>query len=434
MIKFTFYLFTQLLEFLNLIIFSEHFLKRKFSRKHLYFTTALLLLLVNAINRFYPFIYINTISSFLLIFLILFLECRGNLRDKFLFSLLYQGLIMIAEVFLVFLFNTFFNFSPDELSSNTSAEILAMLLSKIFLFFLIRIIVFFYRKKHGYPLSKMQSTLMFLIPLGSMYLIHIQTQESLKNNTFTVHDLITVGIILSLNLITYYFHENVINSTAARLEAQKYEQQVQLYEQLYLSQLSADEKSAALRHDLNNHLITLEHYCSEQNLDAVQNYLSGMKETSYSPSLTVNTGNLSIDAILTSKCKRAEATGIHFQLELQLPKNLPVNPVHITILLGNLLDNALEACEKLPDKEEKQVSVFIRYDKPNLIFCIKNTYDGKPIPFESGFGIPRSSSKKEKGHGLGIKNVMEIVKKYHGYLKMEPEGTIMKVQVILYEI
>lgn len=434
MISAILFLFTQVIEFINLTIFSKRILPQKQNNMHIYTCTLFLLILTDIINYFLPYTPVNIISSFLLIFLIMLISCRGCLLDKFLFSLLYQGLAMVAEVLALYPYCRFLGITPAKLSQNHIYNILGMLLSRIFLFSIIRIITCFYHKKNESPLSPIHSFFMLLIPLGSSYLIYTMPQNIYKNNTFTVHDLITVGIIMSLNLITYYFHENVINSTAARLEAQKYEQQVQLYEQLYLSQLSADEKSAALRHDLNNHLITLEHYCSEQNLDAVQNYLSGMKETSYSPSLTVNTGNLSIDAILTSKCKRAEAAGIHFQLELQLPKNLPVNPVHITILLGNLLDNALEACEKLPDKEEKQVSVFIRYDKPNLIFCIKNTYDGKPIPFESGFGIPQSSSKKEKGHGLGIKNVMEIVKKYHGYLKMEPEGTIMKVQVILYEI
>lgn len=434
MIIFTLYLITQLLEFVNLTLFSTKLLGIKHSITHFYSFTLIILTVVAIFQHYNSFSAVNLLATTFFVFSTMFSECYGTLRDKILLTLLYQGLGMISEVFIVFLFTTFFDFSPTDISQNVSVGTLATLLSRIFLFFLIRVIASIYHKKKDDPLSKMHTFLMLLIPLGSMYLIHIQTQDSLKKNQFTIHDLITVGIILSLNLVTYYFHENVISSTTARLQAQKYEQQVELYEKVYLSQLSADEKSAALRHDLNNHLITLERFCEENNLEAIQRYLEQIKQDSSSSPLIVNTGNLSIDAILTSKYNQASSLGIGFQMELQLPKNLSLNSMHITILLGNLLDNAIEACEKLAPEEETQISVFLRYDKPNLILCLKNNFDGKPVPLKPDLGIPKSSSKQEKGHGLGMKNVMEIVQKYNGRLKMSPEGTVMKIQIILYEI
>ena len=126
----------------------------------------------------------------------------------------------------------------------------------------------------------------------------------------------------------------------------------------------------------------------------------------------VKTGNSAVDSIINTKQKIAEEKGIIFSSNISLPAEYAVSDMDMVCVLGNLIDNAIEACEK---QTSKYIEVDISEVKKMILIKIVNSYNGEK-------NDTSVTSKKEKTmHGIGIKNVKKIVAKYKGAYDMECE-------------
>ena len=110
-----------------------------------------------------------------------------------------------------------------------------------------------------------------------------------------------------------------------------------------------------------------------------------------------------------------------------LPETMEVNTDDMVVILGNLLDNAIEACERA--EFPKYINLFMNYEKGCLILNVRNSFD-KVINKEYGEFVTR---KKDKSlHGLGLKNVKNTVGKYNGMIEFASDEKEFSVNIILY--
>ena len=177
----------------------------------------------------------------------------------------------------------------------------------------------------------------------------------------------------------------------------------------------SERQIRALRHDLNNHLAVLETYAARGQTEKLERYLGRLGRQLARPGF-VSTGNPEIDGILNDKLGRAERAGARLEVDVRLPENLAADVFDLAVILGNLLDNAVEGLEKSVDK---RLSLSLRVDRG--IFYLKLAYsDDGPAP------------QSEGANGLGGSLVQRAIDKYHGTLDVDHAGQICTVKVMLY--
>ena len=145
--------------------------------------------------------------------------------------------------------------------------------------------------------------------------------------------------------------------------------------------------------------------------------------------------NLMIDSIIDMKKGSALSKGIDMVTELYIPPNMKYDSLDMVIILGNLLDNAIEACEKLMNKKKPEIILKIQYKMSNLVILIKNTYDGEEIGAGNSVdnSLPATTKNDKKIHGIGMRNVKEIIKKYNGIIEWRTEYGMFVIDILLYE-
>lgn len=179
------------------------------------------------------------------------------------------------------------------------------------------------------------------------------------------------------------------------------------------------------RHDYHNHLQVMKAQITAGQLEEMKQYLSDLEQNLDKVDTYVRSGNLMTDAILNSKLSLAEQRGIRVNCKAILPKELSIEDVDLCVLLGNLLDNALEACEKIP-KEQRFLRIYMVVNKSQLYISIQNS-----AREELDFNEKNYISTKRGNHGLGMKRVKALADKYEGYLTLANEPGIFAAEVTL---
>ena len=141
----------------------------------------------------------------------------------------------------------------------------------------------------------------------------------------------------------------------------------------------------------------------------------------------LQTNNVIIDAILNSKYKETLDKGIVFIFQINDLSGIKMRDEDIVVILSNLLNNAIEACEKCSGK--KVMKMKLVKEKDNIIISVKNTYDGK-LNIKDG-EIQTSKKYEIDEHGVGIKNIIEVITKYQGSYAIRNENNEFYFSVIL---
>ena len=179
------------------------------------------------------------------------------------------------------------------------------------------------------------------------------------------------------------------------------------------------------RHDYHNHLQVIKAQLALGETDQLQRYLDELEQDLDRVDSWIKSGNLMADAILNSKLSLAQQKKIAVNCKARLPENLPVEDVDLCVILGNLLDNALEACEQIPE-EGRFLRVYLAVNGRQLYMSIQNS-----AKEELNFNERNYITQKRGSHGFGMKRVSAVVEKYEGFLNLANEPGIFAAEVTL---
>lgn len=178
------------------------------------------------------------------------------------------------------------------------------------------------------------------------------------------------------------------------------------------------------RHDYHNHLQTIKVYRSLGQEEELTRYLELLEQDLVSVDTVIKSGNVMVDAILNSKLSLAKAREIEVNAKAVVPKKLSVSEVDLCIIIGNLLDNAIEACMQV-SKEDRFVRIYMDLKRQNLYLCITNA-SGKVTKTGNSY-----LSKKGENHGFGLMRVDRLIEQYNGYLKRSDEEGAFSTEILL---
>lgn len=196
----------------------------------------------------------------------------------------------------------------------------------------------------------------------------------------------------------------------------------ELLQKYYAEVESMYTKMRGWRHDYRHHIQTLKVHASKGEMDEIQKYLDMLDADLTNVEAVVRTGNRITDAILNSKLSLAREKQITVKAETNIPMQLSIPELDLCIVIGNLLDNAMEACMELPP-DRRLIRIYMEMKGNYLYLALTNTAAGAK---KEHFG-----TTKGKGHGLGLGRVDEVVKKHGGYLTRASEDEAFSTEVLL---
>lgn len=177
------------------------------------------------------------------------------------------------------------------------------------------------------------------------------------------------------------------------------------------------------RHDYHNHMQILKAYLEKGEVDKCSEYLLEMDQDLNDIDQMVKTGNTLADAILNSKLSLARTKEIQLNVTAQIPEGLPLSDTEFCVVLGNLMDNAIEACEKI-DKEGRFIRIYIGLFKKQFYLSVTNSTGHTKR-------MGQYVTKKGSGHGFGLYRIDKIVKKHQGYLNRKDEPGVFATELML---
>lgn len=181
------------------------------------------------------------------------------------------------------------------------------------------------------------------------------------------------------------------------------------------------------RHDHHNHIQVMKAYLELGKYEDMDKYLGDLDKDLTNIDTVLKTGNLMVDAILNSKLSMAINQGININAKATVPQNIKVADVDLCVIIGNLMDNAMEAAMKLENPEDRFIRVYIREMKNQLYISITNSVGGEVRKIN----LEYISTKLGINHGFGLKRVDGIVSKYHGFINRQNEEGVFATEIIL---
>ena len=186
------------------------------------------------------------------------------------------------------------------------------------------------------------------------------------------------------------------------------------------------------KHDYHNHLQAIKAYISSGKIDELLGFCDRLEQDLKSVDTVVKTGNIMLDAILNSKLSLASQRNIEVNAKASVPEKLQITDVDLCVLIGNLLDNAMEACSKTRENTEWEfarpfIRVYIGMKGYHLYICVTNSVYGEIKKSGARF----ISTKDKPNHGFGLLRIDKICEKYGGYCKRNSEPGVFSTEILL---
>ncbi len=295
--------------------------------------------------------------------------------------------------------------------------------------FIAFVITYFISRKIGkidLGVSKGLSLLLFIQPVATVFVTLIIYKCTYEVRSIPTFLYATVAVLMiASNLVTLFFiyRQKDYVESKAKLEFanEQIKNQLAHYEELYNYQ----NQIRTFRHDIKNKLLSVSGLIADNQIDAAINAIKGEADfLDEANNSIINSGNPAVDAVLQSKLSLAEAKGITLKLSLKITQSIAVDMLELGVLIGNALDNALEAVEALDSSCEKTVFVSIITKGGRLIVSVENPVDTKIDTKQI------DSSKADRiNHGYGIKSMKTIAEKYNGDVFVFCEENVFTISI-----
>ncbi len=344
-------------------------------------------------------------ASLLLVWLMAFAVFRAKFLRGLFAAMIMCVVVALADV-LTSLIYLAFQFDTSALMEQGNVRLLYLISGHIIMFGMVLGIYTLGQRK------KSQASLKYLTPVSPCWAVSLLFCILLAYDVFIQrHDvpsgylLVLLGLLYTNFVVIYYINRLSVREEERREQAiaeQHYAMQQEYYEQFRTQQ----EETRALWHDISKFLKAAQ--LEPETISQMQQILEQI-------SPVVDVDNRVVSVILNEYVQNAKVADISFNMDVQVPHELFITAVDLYILLGNTLDNAIEACADLP-KDKRHICLKLKVHNDILFYQIENA-----VSSEYGKRI------RGKNHGYGLKNVRRCVEKYNGTLEIQKEPEYFRI-------
>ncbi len=411
-----------LIEVLLFFDFLGFMLKKNRNIKDGYYYLSIISLstLIFILTEIDIYLMIRTILIYITFLFIAYKLFNGNLKEKIFFVTMFYFFLIFGDIIAVNIISKFIGKDvKDIIVEQTWARILFSQISKLFLFIILRIIKNNYvERESGIP-RYYWYWILFVYLISGINLLVIFNIGLILNelNVGIQYLMITVNIgSLLIVVITYYvfmklnkFYRERSNYKVMEMKNEMLTKEIEEKEKIY-------EEVRKTHHDFKNHIICIEKILKQGNLELANEYMENLKDEKFEVHTWIKTGNAVIDAILNQKKSEGIKKKIDIDMKVAIPDNVGIKPTDLCVILGNALDNGIEANEKIEDIDKRNIKVRINPYKDYLFIEISNPTPFNPIDEE---GLLKTTKEDKEKHGFGIKSMDSVVEKYNGILNYE---------------
>jgi len=238
---------------------------------------------------------------------------------------------------------------------------------------------------------------------------------------------IAIAVTLGLALFAFcvrWFYNNADNAINIRKAEAEFARNLVSAERMHYQKMNEMHQTLSiLRHDFKYHLRVIDELLKAGDMEKVGLYLAEVRKQMPDGELHYYCTDSVINALLANYARNCEKSNIKYDAKIAFPKTLSMPRYDMCILLGNLLENALEACKKLQSGAE--IELVVKTDEPHLAIMVKNSFDG--VVNEKNGEL--TSTKKDGGFGL--RSVKTIAERYNGHITIERTENVFTIYVMV---
>lgn len=323
-------------------------------------------------------------------------------------SISFCGLYVLTEMIAFGLFSVL-QIDTQRIMAYGYSRAISVILSHTLFWLLVLIVLALTKRKRN------AITLPFLLTLSPGYIAGIllgllYCQQVLAgNDDMPFAFLIAATGLLYLNILIVLYAEKAQGATDQTLQMELAESHYTMQEQYYEQLRSDQEETRAMFHDINKYMQAMRALVADGKETAAGQMIEETQKLFDSLETVVDVGNSVVSVILNEYRVSAEEMNIRFQYDVSVPHNLGVTAVDLYVLLGNTLENAIEACCSLPE-DQRYITLQLRTYHDILFYEVKN-------PFSEDY----HKRVRGKKHGYGLKNVKRCVEKHNGHMNIRQD-------------
>lgn len=235
-----------------------------------------------------------------------------------------------------------------------------------------------------------------------------------------IQNIIVIAIVLFLNIVAWF----VILPWAINRKMSGF--QNDLVNRHYDEVDTMYRKMRGWRHDYHNHIQVLKAHMSLNQYNQASEYLDKLEEDLTTVDTVLKTGNVMVDAILNSKLTMIMERKIQVDATAIVPQDIAISGIDLSVLIGNILDNAMEACMQVEEEKDRFIRIYIDIVKKQLYISVTNSMEGRARKTGNLF-----LSSKQGNHGFGLLRIDSIVAKYNGFINRQTENGVFATEVML---
>lgn len=241
---------------------------------------------------------------------------------------------------------------------------------------------------------------------------------------------VAAGVILLCETVIVFQKEEAWKEQMRRRDYLT-SRQLQYYARQYETLSHFQETMRRERHERKNRNLELLMLAQKGELQELISCLKEEQQLLVAPGGSPSTGNCTIDAVLGFEQAMAQEKGIRVDRRISVPSNLEAADSILCGILGNALDNAIEACGRLPEPE-RVISVFMKVERKNLFIEVRNRYDGTILTGRDGQLLSRKENRQE--HGMGLRIIRELLERADGSVETDWDEQYFTLRMILYHV
>jgi hypothetical protein len=363
-----------------------------------------------------------TIGITLFIVTIMF---EGKFWKKCFFCIVFDAIWMLSEMLI---HNLLLLYS----AALAHSQLFGSFVSKVLLMTVILALKKVFKSEKVIELSDKNSFLLVLIPVGSIYIMSVvfMLAYNISDKLAKIYSFIAVFVLLFINVLIFYVYIEFADILYVKKMNLLYERQLELcerhQEETEVSMLRVRE----VKHNMKNHFISIIGYVEKREYAELKKFINEIiDEGNLSLSTIVNSGHVVVDSLVEYWNRVAESQEIEFETNVCIPMEMPFKRADISLVLGNLLENAVEGASKAEGK--KYIRLKMKYDKDNLLIALENNYKGKLKKLNEKRIL--TTKEDDVNHGIGLVSVDRAMRKYKGMMFIDdsvPKRFL--IRVVLY--
>lgn len=383
----------------------------------------------------YSFYFIMTTLVYLLIDIPL-ITLITNLITMFIISLTYEASLQKRIIYVVYMYlfmaaaeiiaaamTGYINFSV--FSQGEFRDTFGLIVARIVAYCETLLLENIKLTRKGRNISWISWLASIVIPISTLILEVIIANQT---NLTKVEAVGSVSLLFAVNIIAFYLYDSLAENYIKKSKLALLQKENELCSRQCEIMQSSTEDLQAFRHDMSNQLIILNHLLEEGKNEEARRQLDQLSRFIKGKVIYSTSGNTIIDGLVNYKLQSVASENIKVETEIVVPEQLNIDIADFVTLLGNLLDNALEALKKV-DWEQRILRIKIVFSQERLIGRITNTYCGEIHQKDDKI---LTSKKEKQKHGYGLSNVEKIIKKYNGYMEIDYANWEFRVDFIIY--